>query len=130
MLSRRSFVFSLTAAVHVLRPRQQGGHPDPRPGIDGRNVLTAEGLRGYGDDIIELFNHVREMPQIADGLRCYCRCTGQPGLRSLLSCYEGGGMAADCEICQAEGRLVYNRFKEGQTLEQIRRAVEARFAHG
>lgn len=126
MLSRRSFVIALTAPA-LSRYRQQPTHPEPRPGIDGHNVLTAEQLHGYGDDIIEIFNHIREIPQIADGLRCYCGCYRQ-GLRSLLSCYEGGGMAADCEICQGEGRLVYARFKEGQTLAQIRRAVEARFS--
>ena len=125
MHSRRSFVLALAAPL-LHRLRLQAQHPEPRPGIDGRHVLTAQQLRGYGDDIIELFNHVREMPQVADGLHCYCRCS--PPLRSLLSCYEDGGMAADCEICQGEAALAYGRFKEGQTLAQIRRAVEARFA--
>ena len=126
MPSRRYFVAALAAPLLLRFQQQQSPHPEPRPGIDGRNVLGPDALRRYGDDMIELFNHVREMPQVADGLRCYCGCHRQ--LRSLLSCFEDAGMATDCDMCQAEARLAYNRFREGQTLAQIRRAVEARFA--
>jgi len=36
-------------------------------------------------------------------------------------------MARGCLICQGEGRLAYRRWKEGQSLDQIRRAIDARF---
>ena len=49
------------------------------------------------------------------------------GNRSLLTCYHEGGMARGCPICQGEGRLAYGRWKEGQSLDQIRRAIDARF---
>jgi hypothetical protein len=101
-------------------------HPDPRPGIDGSRVLPAEKLGGAAD-LIVLFNGVREMPHIADGIRCYCGCAAVEGYRSLLSCYEGVGMAQHCEICQGEARLAHRRWKEGQSLGQIRRAIDARF---
>ena len=127
MLSRRSFVFALAAPV-VLRYLPQDGHPEPRPGIDASRVLTPEALRGYNDEIREAFSNIREIPQIADGLRCYCGCAGRPGMRSLLTCFEAPGMATDCDICQSEARLAHRRHREGQTLAQIRRAVEARFA--
>jgi len=108
--------------------RGPGDHPEPRPGIDASQVLTAETLRadGFGDDVVEVFDMVRQIPRIADGLACYCGCMSM-GNRSLLTCYHEGGMAAGCQICQGEGRLAYRRWKEGQTLDQIRRAIDARF---
>jgi hypothetical protein len=106
-----------------------GDHPDPRPGIDGSNVLTAADL-GNAPHLIDLFDAVREMAHIADGLFCYCGCGGLDGYRSLLPCYEAPGMAQYCEVCQGQARLAHSRWKEGQTLDQIRRATDARFGHG
>jgi hypothetical protein len=112
-----------------VRRRLQVGHPDPRPGVDASKVLTAEQLHG-APHLVRIFDAVREIPHIVDGIRCHCGCAGLEGYRSLLSCYEGIGMAQHCEICQGEGRLAHARWKEGQTLDQIRRAIDARFGHG
>jgi hypothetical protein len=67
------------------------------------------------------------MPHIADGLACYCGCE-LLGNRSLLTCYSPTGMARGCPICQGEARLAHRRWKEGQSLEQIRRAIDARYS--
>lgn len=112
-----------------MGPGGQGTHPDPRPGIDASKVLAADKLKG-DQELIELFDKVREIPHIADGIRCHCGCATIPGYRSLLSCYEGAGMAQHCLICQGQARLAHRRFKEGQTLDQIRRAIDARFGDG
>jgi len=114
----------------VRGPERRGptDHPDPRPGIDAHGVISADALRadGYADEVVEVFDMVRQMPQIADGLACYCGCM-LLGNRSLLECYHEGGMARGCPICQGEGKLAHRRWEEGQTLEQIRRAIDARF---
>jgi hypothetical protein len=115
-----------TAAVRRLL---QSRHPDPRPGIDGSRVLTESELTD-APHLVALFDGIREIPHIADGIRCYCGCAQLEEYRSLLSCYEGVGMAKWCEVCQGQGRLAHGRWKEGQTLEQIRRATDARFGHG
>lgn len=118
------------SAAAVLRGqavRRGPGHPDPRPGIDGSKVLGADELSGF-PHLVRLFDSIREIPHIVDGIRCYCGCADLDGFRSLLSCYEApGGMARFCEICEGEGRLAFNRWKEGQSLEQIRRAIDARY---
>lgn len=140
--SRRQFVKLLAAAgaavlapplsaaqaQRLLAPWFPGDHPDPRPGIDGSGVLGADEL-GNAADLIELFDQVREIPHIADGIRCYCGCAHIDGYRSLLTCYEEPGMAQHCEVCQGQARLAHGRWKEGQTLDQIRRATDARFGH-
>lgn len=137
-LSRRHFLTALslgaTAVLVGTRPLRgldllRGGateHPDSRPGIDGSKVLTGEQL--YNPGALPVYDMIREIPQTADGIRCYCGCADLPGYYSLLTCYEEGGMAQHCEFCQDQGRLVYRRHREGQTLDQIRRAIDARFA--
>jgi hypothetical protein len=112
-----------------IRIAPKADHPDPRPGIDGSRVLTAEQLTA-APHLIDVFDQIREIPHIADGILCYCGCAGLEGYRSLLSCYEKPGMSQFCEICEGQGRLAYRRWKEGQTLDQIRRATDARYGHG
>lgn len=134
-IGRRTFFGSLLVAALPLRRALAGPgrpvqeHPEPREGIDASDVLSQERLRaaGFGDDVVAVFDMVREMPEIADGLACYCGCMLM-GHRSLLSCYHEGGMAPGCAVCQGEARLAHGRWKEGQSLERIRRAIDARFA--
>ncbi len=102
-------------------------HPDPRPGIDASEVMSQERLAAFPDGVKEIYDMVREMPHIADGIGCSCGCSILADYRSLLTCYYPTGMAMGCQICQGQARLAYGRFKEGQTLEQIRRATDARF---
>lgn len=105
-------------------------HPDPRPGITSELVLTLAQLeaRGVTPEVQAVFDMVREMPEIADGIDCYCGCALREGYRSLLTCYYAEGMATGCPICQGEARLAYRRWKEGQDLARIRRAIDARYA--
>lgn len=128
MLSRRSFLLAGTAGLGQLsgwRPRRPGPHPEPRPGVDGSHVLTRDLL--HNPDVADLFDGIRAIPQVADGIRCSCGCAGVEGYRSLLSCFEGDGMAQHCERCQATGAVVVRLHAAGRTLDQIRAALDARF---
>ncbi len=100
------------------------GHPEPRPGIDGSAVLPAADVR---PGVAELFDGIREIPHVADGLGCHCGCGAMPEMRSLLSCYEGVGMAQFCVICEGEGRLAVQLHAEGKSLDEIRAAIDRRF---
>lgn len=101
-------------------------HPTPRPGITGAKVLTKDQLSSR-PDLVPLFDGIRAIPGIADGIRCNCGCAELPGFYSLLSCYEGDGMAKICPICQGQGRLAVRLQKEGKTLAEIRVAIDAQF---
>lgn len=129
--SRRQFIGAAAAAVAtMLLPRRahaaRSPHPTPRAGITGANVLAKEKLADK-PALIPLFDSVREMPEIMDGIRCNCSCEHPPELYSLLSCYEGRGMARDCGICQGQGRLAARLHKAGKSLDEIRAAVDAKF---
>jgi len=132
--SRRRFL-RLLGALLVLPgvqrawavvPPRHGPHPAPRPGIDASNVLPDAQLADW-PDARPAFEAVRRIPQVADGIRCTCGCADRPGFYSLLSCYEGEGMARHCPICQGQARLALRLHEAGKSLDEIRAAIDARY---
>ena len=132
--SRREFLGILAAGAALLLPRPvralgtrgRDGHPTPRPGITGEHVLTKDQL-AESPRIVPLFDDIRAIPEVVDGIRCNCGCAGMPGFYSLLYCFEGNGMARACPVCQGQGRLVVRLHKAGKSLDEIRTAVDAQF---
>jgi hypothetical protein len=129
--SRRQFVAGAVALLLIPRRaramRFAGPHPRPRPGITAAKVLTRDRLDGKAD-LIAVFDGVREIPEVIDGIRCQCGCATSEGFYSLLSCYEGDdAMAKICHICQGEGKLAIRLHKEGKSLDEIRTAIDAKF---
>ena len=134
-IGRRRFLvrLSMAAAAALLARRNSFAstiptHPSPRRGITGNRVLTELDLEGAKPDVIQLFNSIREIPQVIDGIHCNCGCTHPPEYYSLLSCFEGKGMARDCIVCQGQGKLAVRLHKEGKSLDEIRAAIDIRFA--
>ena len=117
---------SLAFAGVVARVSGPHPHPTPRPGIDASKVLTKDQLK-EGPNAAPVFDLVRQIPQVADGIRCNCGCADLPGFYSLLSCFEADGMAQHCMICQGQARLAFRMHGEGKSLDQIRTAIDAKF---
>ncbi|MBC8089986.1 MAG: hypothetical protein H7Z40_22225 [Phycisphaerae bacterium] len=134
LLTRRQFVvagaagvFSLSAPLRLRRVAGTADHPAPRRGITGAKVLSAAQLAKH-PKLVSLFDSVRKLPHIMDGIRCNCGCGNPPSMYSLLSCYEvASPMALDCAVCQGQARLAARLHGEGSSLEQIRKAVDAKF---
>ena len=102
-------------------------HPTPRKGITGAKVATPAMLVN-SPHLVELFDSVRAIPQIIDGIRCHCGCADLNGHYSLLTCYEGeDAMAKICPICQGMGRVAVRLAGNGRSLDDIRAAVDAQF---
>lgn len=136
MQTRRQFVAALPALVFatstgarcdVARAMPLSDHPAPRPGITAAKVLTRKQLGDEHAEAAPVFDMVRQIPHIVDGIRCRCGCAELEGNYSLLSCYEGQGMAGHCEVCQGEARLAYRLHKQGKSLNDIRAAIDAKF---
>jgi len=134
-LTRRAAVLPVASAAAAMLPvrrvRAQQlarpvAHAHARPGITGAKVLTAAQMT-RSSDLVELFDGIREIPHIADGIGCHCRCAEFGGHRSLLTCYEGDAMALSCPICQGEGRVAVRLTKAGKSLDEIRAAIDAQF---
>lgn len=119
----------LPPPLRALRyaPRLLNKHPDPRPDYTADKVLKADQLGGDAQ-LIALFDEVRKIPQIVDGIRCSCGCAELPGFYSLLTCFEGdNSMSKWCPICIGLGSFVVRLHGRGRTLAQIREAVDARY---
>jgi len=129
-LTRRSFLGAVAAAAGTsLFPVRIAGaaskHPTPRPGITGEFVLSRKDLQRT-PELIPLFDSIRRIPRIADGIKCSCGCSNMSiEFYSLLSCFEKNGMAVNCGTCQKLGRLVVKMHKQSKSLDQIRAAVDA-----
>lgn len=134
LTSRRSVLLTMLSAGAgmLMLPRRVAAaavglaHPSPRVGITGAKVLTAADLT-KSPHLVELFNGIRAIPHIADGIGCHCGCAELSGHYSLLSCYEGEAMAKACPICQGEGRVTVRLAKAGKSLDEIRAAIDAQF---
>ena len=112
-------------AVVLLTGRARVGHPDPRPGITAELVLPPAAVpRTPGS--VESYAAARAVPQVLDGLHCYCDCARHSGHRSLLTCFESehGGY---CDICMGEAVLAQQLTARGEAIDAIRRAVDAQF---
>jgi hypothetical protein len=112
-------------ARSAMRP-DPGPHPTPRPGIDASRVLTRDKLTEH-PAAEPVFDMVRKIPQVVDGIRCQCGCAELPEFYSLLSCYEADGMAQHCVICQGEAKLAFRMHEQGKSLDEIRAAIDAKF---
>jgi hypothetical protein len=115
-----------TLARGATRRARTGPHPTPRPGIDASKVLTRDKLTEH-PAAEPVFEMVRKIPQVVDGIRCQCGCAELPEFYSLLSCYEADGMAQHCVICQGEGKLAFRMHEQGKSLDEIRAAIDAKF---
>jgi hypothetical protein len=136
--SRRRFMATLAAVViprsvlaaplAALRAIREGPatHPTPRRGITAEHVLSAKQL----DDrsVAKVFDMVREIPEVVDGIHCYCGCASRKSSYSLLSCFEEDGMAQHCHICQGEARLVHELHGKGVSLAGIRKSIDDKYA--
>ena len=134
--SRRQFIALAAGAVATLalggeacaetaRQERKGKHPDPRPGIDASKVLAKDELEH--SEAAPVFDKVRQIPQIVDGIRCHCGCADQKDKYSLLSCFEGDGMAQHCEVCQGQASLAYRLNRLHRSLDQIRASIDAEY---
>jgi len=118
-------VMAMAAVLLVARSASAGRHPEPRPGITAAEVLAPSTYAGY-DQIVRAYEAAQQVPQVLDGLYCHCQCRENFSHRSLLSCFQSEH-GASCDICQGEARMAAEMHRQGKSLEEIRRAVDARF---
>jgi hypothetical protein len=132
VLSRRAALARLGGAFMVIaiprgvwRTDETFPHPDPRPGITAANVIAEDKLPNK-KKVRALYAAAREHPEVFDGIYCTCHCSDQ-GHRSLLSCFESE-QATGCWGCQEVAEEVSSLIKDGKSLNEIRAAVDAKFA--
>ena len=100
-------------------------HPDPRPGITADSVVPAQMVMNT-PGAADAYAVARQIPQVLDGLYCHCDCSKHLGHRSLLTCFTGDH-AAQCDICMGEAMMAGRMAAAGNSLDQIRQAIDAQF---
>jgi hypothetical protein len=105
-----------------------GDHPAPRGDVTAEFVVDANRYAA-APHVAGVYTMARAIPNVLDGLHCYCDCARSFGHRSLLTCFESDHGAA-CDVCLEEAALAYRMTQDGATLEQIRAQIDATFAPG
>lgn len=118
-------VLLLVGLVAFPRRGAASHHPDPRPGITADSVVPA-GMVMHTPGAAEAYAVARQIPQVLDGLYCHCECAEHLGHRSLLTCFTVDH-GAQCDICMGEAMLAGQMTAAGNSLDQIRKAIDQQF---
>lgn len=120
---------ALGAAV-LTGSKPEYRHPHPRPGVTSAAVLPdfMLALTGF-TQAKPAYAIARSIPAVLDGLHCYCNCSMTMGHRSLLACFEDQH-GAGCEICQLQAETAAEGSARGQSLQDIRAAIDAAYGGG
>jgi hypothetical protein len=121
-----SIIAALLVVALLAGPRDPlAHHPMPRIDAHAMHVMPAAryaSMPGVG----EVYEMAAEMPEMLDGVYCYCFCHNNFGHYSLLDCFlEDHG--AGCDICLQEAVLTYEMTNQGNSLDDIRREVDRRY---
>jgi hypothetical protein len=117
---------ALAGVVFLTRPGGSGSiHPTPRPGITAEKILPDFAIP-KNPGAVEAYAAARRAPATLDGVYCHCDCSKHSGHRSLLTCFESDH-GAFCDICMGEAMLASTMAARGQSLVDIRAAIDRQF---
>jgi Protein of unknown function with PCYCGC motif len=118
---------ALAVVVIATRPATAVGssHPTPRPGVTGAKILPDFAIP-HNPGAVEAYAAARRAPATLDGVYCHCDCSKHAGHRSLLTCFESDH-GAFCDICMGEATLASDMASRGQSLRDIRAAIDRQF---
>jgi hypothetical protein len=114
------------AAVAILASIQTRSapshHPTPRSAAEAGTVQNAALYAAY-PRVEETYRMAAAVPQVLDGLYCYCDCSENLGHYSLLECFQSDH-AAGCDVCLSEALTAYRMTQQGASLAAIRKAID------
>jgi len=120
---------ALAGAVFLTRGGAGGAsgsiHPTPRPGVTAEQVLPDFAIP-KNPGALEAYAAARRAAPTLDGVYCHCDCSKHAGHRSLLTCFESDH-GAFCDICMGEATLASGMAARGQSLMDIRAAIDRQF---
>lgn len=109
----------------VLSNRKAAAHPTPRAQIDAEEVVHHSHYQGY-PRVQAVYKQAKRIPQVLDGLHCYCECGAHSGHYSLLDCFKSDH-GAGCDICLTSAAMAYDLNKDGKSLDEIRSVIDEVF---
>lgn len=113
-------------AMAVLNERANARHPAPRADMDqSEHIVSAERYAAH-PRVAHTYQVVAAVPEIIDGIFCYCMCSEHSGHYSLLDCF-ASDHAARCDVCLSEAMIAYQMSRDGKDLKAIRAEIDDRF---
>jgi Protein of unknown function with PCYCGC motif len=122
-VSVAALVVASAAVSHNRGPLDH--HPTPRARTAQPNVVPAARYADY-PRVEETYKQAAAVPQMLDGVYCYCQCRENAGHYSLLECF-ASDHAAGCDVCLSEATIVYRMARKGASLEAIRAEIDRTF---
>ncbi len=120
---------ALAVVVLLTSGRGRGAprHPDPRPDAQeaAAGVMPPSFFASL-PRVRQAYQIAREIPDVLDGLYCYCECKEHLGHRSLLICYHSQH-GAGCDVCIGEAEQAYELVRQGRSLAEVRSAIDLAF---
>ena len=116
---------ALVGVLLLTRPAAGSIHPTPRPAAGAEKILPDFAIP-KNPGALEAYAAARRAAATLDGVYCHCDCSKHQGHRSLLSCFESTH-GAYCDICMGEAMLVSGMAARGQSLMDIRAAIDRQF---
>ena len=116
---------ALAGVVFLTRPASGSTHPTPRAGITAGKVLPDFAIP-KNPGAVDAYAAARRAAETLDGVYCHCDCSKHSGHRSLLTCFESDH-GAYCDICMGEATLASGMAARGQSLMEIRAAIDRQF---
>lgn len=101
-------------------------HPEPRAHIAHDHVAPAAHYAAF-PRVAETYSLVATIPQVLDGIYCYCACSEHSGHYSLLDCFKDAH-AARCDVCLSEASMAFRMNQDGKSLDDIRLAIDRLYA--
>jgi Protein of unknown function with PCYCGC motif len=123
---------SVVAALIVLgvitqRGDQAAGDHHPTPRVNATQLAVMPAARySQTPRTAQVYQMASEVPQVLDGMFCYCFCARTLGHYSLLDCFREDH-AADCDVCQNEAVMAYEMTQRGESIDAIRRAIDQQY---
>lgn len=99
-----------------------GVHPQPRADAHAGHVVPAERYAEF-NRAEDAYTKAAAIPEVLDGLFCYCLCSQHSGHYSLLDCFRGDHGSA-CDVCMNEAALAYEMVQQGASLDEIRGEID------
>jgi hypothetical protein len=122
---------AILVIAFLITPSTNAGaahvHPEPRlndPNL-AATVMAPASASNY-QRAVRAYRIAQVIPEVLDGMHCYCECHENIAHRSLLTCFHDGHGAA-CDVCIGEAEMAATMHQQGDNLEAIRAAVDAEF---
>lgn len=122
-----SVLAGLLVVALIAGPRggSSGHHPTPRVDVHTMHTMPAARYASY-PGVGEVYEMAAAIPEVLDGIFCYCYCHDNFGHYSLLDCFMDDH-GAGCDVCLQEAMMAYQMTQQGSSLDQIRQSVDQQF---